>query len=129
MTSFEVPDSESQAPNREELLHMAISSAKAGNKRAARLMFEQVLKQDQNNERAMMWMAKIADSKAERREWLKRVLHVNPNNDTARETLKRMAYSRSARDNRILLTFGVVAGVLLVLAVVIVLALASRGGI
>ncbi len=127
MTFYEAPENQSQAPNREELLHMAISSAKAGNKKAARLMFEQVMKTDQNNERAMMWMAKIADSKAERREWLKRVLKVNPNNETARDTLKRMAYRRSARDNRILLTFGVVAGVLIVLAVVIVLALASRG--
>ena len=127
MTFYEAPENQSQAPNREELLHMAIASAKAGNKKAARLMFEQVMKADQNNERAMMWMAKIADSKAERREWLKRVLKVNPNNETARDTLKRMAYRRSARDNRILLTFGVVAGVLIVLAIVIVLALASRG--
>ncbi len=127
MTSYEAPENQSQAPNREELLHMAISSAKASNKKAARLMFEQVLKQDQNNERAMMWMAKIADSKAERREWLTRVLRVNPNNEPARNALKSMAYRRSARDNRVLLTFGVVAGVLIVLAIVIVLALASRG--
>ena len=55
-----------------------------------------------------------------------RVLNVNPNNEAARNALKKMAYRRSARDNRVLLTFGVLAGVLIVLAVVIVLALASR---
>ena len=126
MTSFEFPDGESQAPNREELLQLAITAAKAGNKRPARLMFEQVLKQDKNNERAMMWMAKMADNKNERREWLQRVLSVNPNNDAAREALKKMAYRRSATDNRVLLTFGVLAGVLIVLAIVVVLALASR---
>lgn len=123
MTSF--PNGESQAPNREELLQMAINAARAGNKKPARLMFEQVLKQDKNNERAMMWMAKIADTKAERREWLQRVVSVNPNNDQARDALKSMAYKKSAKDNRVLLIFGVVAAVLIILAVVIVIAIAS----
>lgn len=123
MTSF--PNGESQAPNREELLQMAINAARAGNKKPARLMFEQVLKQDKNNERAMMWMAKIADTKAERREWLQRVVNVNPNNDQARDALKSMAYKKSAKDNRVLLIFGVVAAVLIILAVVIVIAIAS----
>jgi Tfp pilus assembly protein PilF len=126
MTSFEFPEGDSKAPNREELLQLAITAAKAGNNRPARLMFEQVLKQDKNNERAMMWMAKISDSKNERREWLQRVLSINPNNETARDALKKMAYRRSASDNRVLLTFGVLAGVLIVLAIVVVLALASR---
>ena len=126
MTSFEFPEGDSQTPNREELLQLAITAAKAGNKRPARLMFEQVLKQDKHNERAMMWMAKISDNKDERREWLQRVLSINPNNDTARDALKKMAYRRSAKDNRVLLTFGVLAGVLIVLAIVVVLALASR---
>lgn len=126
MASYQTPDNQTHAPNREELLQMAILSAKRGDKRAARLMFEQVLKQDQNNERAMMWLAKIADAKNERHEWLTRVLRVNPNNDIARDALKRMAYKRSASDNRTLLTFGVVAGVLIVLALVIVLVLVTR---
>ena len=126
MSSFDFRESESQAPNREELLQLAINAARAGNYKPARLMFEQVLKQDKNNERALMWLAKIAESKAERREWLTRVLTVNPNNDVARDALKRMAYKRSARDNRVLLTFGVLAGVLIVLAVVIVLALVLK---
>jgi Tfp pilus assembly protein PilF len=124
MTSFDL-ESQSQAPNREELLQMAINAARAGNKRAARLMLEQILKADKNNERAMMWMAKIAESKTERREWLTRVLHINPNNEPARDALKKMAYSRSARDNRTLLIFGVLALVLIVLMVVIFLALSS----
>lgn len=126
MSSSEFPNGESQAPNREELLQMAISAARGGNKRPARLMFEQVLKEDKGNERAMMWLAKIAESKAERREWLKRVVSVNPNNEQARDALKSISYRRSAKDNRVLLTYGVLAAILIILAVVIVLAIASR---
>ena len=124
MTSYGA--SESQAPNREELLRMAITTAKAGNKKAARLMLEQVLKEDKNNERAMMWMASISTDKAEKREWLMRVLRVNPNNEQARDALKKMAYKRSVGDNRTLLTFGVVAGVLIVLGLVILLVVVTR---
>jgi hypothetical protein len=54
------------------------------------------------------------------------VLNVNPNNEQARDALKKMAYRRSAKDNRVLLVFGVLAAVLIVLAIVVVLALASR---
>ena len=125
MSTPDFTNGESQAPNREELLQMAINAARAGNKKPARLMLEQVLKQDKNNERAMMWLAKIADSKAERREWLQRAVSVNPNNDQARDALKSMAYRRSAKDNRVLLIFGALAVVLIILAVVIVIAIAS----
>ena len=123
--SSEFSNGDSQTPNREELLQLAINTARGGNKRPARLMFEQVLKEDKNNERAMMWLAKLADSKAERKEWLERVLRVNPNNEQARDALKNIAYKKSAKDNRVLVIFGVIAVVLIVLAVVVVFALSS----
>lgn len=108
-------------PNREELLQMGIRAAKSGNNDGARLFFEQVLNQDKRNERAMMWMAKLsANNRAERKKWLERVLEINPDNDGARDALKKMAYRRSASENRTLLMFGVVAGVLIVLAIVVV---------
>jgi Tfp pilus assembly protein PilF len=109
-----------QAPNREQLLQMAINSAKQNNRNAAKLMFRQILSEDPNNERAMMWMAKLADSKEERKVWLQRVLSVNPANDLARETLDKLSYNRSARDNRVLLIFGMLAVVLVLLAIIIV---------
>lgn len=123
--SSDFSNGDSQTPNREELLQLAINTARGGNKRPARLMFEQVLKEDRNNERAMMWLAKIADSKAERREWLERALRVNPNNEQARDALKTIAYKKSAKDNRVLVMFGVIAVILAVLAVVVVIALSS----
>lgn len=118
--AFEFEDSKGQAPNREQLLRMGITAANAGNAESARTIFEQILSQDKDNERAMMWMAKLAETKAERKQWLNRVLAVNPNNETAREALRKISYSRAASENRTLLIFGAVAVVLIVLTLAIV---------
>ncbi len=118
----------SQQPNREQLLQMAISTAKVGNKDGARVMLRQVLSEDKRNERALMWMAQIARNNKERRQWLKRVLDANPDNEQARKQLKRMDYETSAQQNRVLLIFGVVVGVLFILMLVVVIALFSGGG-
>ncbi len=123
MKSTESPEITSNVPNREELLQMAIRAAKAGNREGARVMFRKILGEDRRNERAMMWMAKLAATKAERRQWLQRAVTVNPDNQSARDSLRKMAYSSKAKDNRVLIVFGVVAGVLIVLAVLIVLVL------
>lgn len=112
-----------QQPNREQLLQMAINAAKSGNRDGARMMLRQVLSEDKRNERAMMWMANIARSKAERRQWLERVLDVNPDHEQARSLLKKMEYQVSAQQNRTILIFGVVVGVLVVLMIVVVVAL------
>lgn len=121
--SFGVKNDGGFSPNREELLQMGIRAAKAGNKDAARLAFEQILAQDRKNERAMMWMAKIADTAPERKQWLERVLSLNPDNESARTALQKITYQNSAKENRTLLIFGVIAGVLIIVAVVIVLVL------
>lgn len=120
--------SKANQPNREELLQLAIRTAKSGNKEGARVMLRQVLSEDRYNERAMMWMAKIASTKSERRQWLERALEVNPNNDQAKAALKKMVYKTSARENRTLLIYGMVAGVLIVLLVVAFIALSLTSG-
>jgi hypothetical protein len=126
MASFDFPDdNDSNVPNREELLQMAIASAKAGNKEGARMMFRQVLSDDKRNERAMMWLAKLSASRDERHEWLSRVLTVNPNNQSARDALRRMNYVNRSKDNRVLLMFGVIAVILIILALVVIVAVAS----
>jgi thioredoxin-like negative regulator of GroEL len=119
---------ESAQPNREQLLQMAISTAKAGNKDGARVMLRQVLSEDKRNDRAMLWMAQIARNNKERRQWLVRVLDVDPDNEQARKQLKRMDYQTSAQQNRVLLIFGVVVGVLFVLMIVVVIAVFSGRG-
>ncbi|KXK14355.1 MAG: hypothetical protein UZ15_CFX003003089 [Chloroflexi bacterium OLB15] len=115
-----------QTPDREQLLKMAISTAKQGNKQAARMMFQQVLSGDSRNERALMWMAQLSETKTERVQWLNRVIAVNPLNEQANDALRKMQYSSSAKDNRVLLIFGVIAGVLIVLALVVVISLITR---
>jgi thioredoxin-like negative regulator of GroEL len=109
----------SQVPNREQLLQMAITSARAGNKDGARMMLRQILSEDRRNERALLWMAKVARNAQERRQWLERVLDVNPDNEQASQQLRKMAYRTSARQNRTLLIFGVIVGVLIVLLLVV----------
>jgi hypothetical protein len=110
-----------EQPNREELLQLAINSAKQGNVEGARTLFERVLNEDKRNERALMWMAKLAESKSERMKWLNLVLKVNPENEQAQEAMRSIQYKRSAKENRTVLIFGMIVGVLIVLGIVITL--------
>jgi Tfp pilus assembly protein PilF len=111
------PKLDTLSPNREDLLQLAISAARRGDKESARMMFNQILAEDATNERALMWMAKLADTREETALWLNRALAVNPNNQVALDALAKMKNKSSARDNRLLVMFGVVVGVLLVLAI------------
>jgi thioredoxin-like negative regulator of GroEL len=113
-------------PNREELLQLAIRAAQNGNRESARVMFRQVLSEDRDNERALMWMAKLATSRSERRQWLQRVVQVNPLQQSARDALRRMDYKSSARDNRVLLFYGVIAVLLVVIFVAAFVVLTNR---
>ncbi len=127
MDAKNIGDSDNM-PNREELLQMAIEAARAGQKDGARVIFRQILNQDRRNQRAMMWMAKLADSKEERIRWLEMAVSTNPDNVQARKELNRIRYTRAARENRTLVIFGVIAVVLiLVFIIVMVLLFMNRG--
>ena len=71
-------------------LREGIDAAKRGDKITARRLLQQVLSIDGDNELALMWMASVVDSANERRFFLERALSINPNNDRAREALRRM---------------------------------------
>lgn len=117
---------EKQHTNNEELLQMAIKAAKSGQKDGARVMLRQVWSRNKRDERAMIWLAKVANTPEERREWLNRVLQVNPENETAKKALAQMKRQDAATDNRLLVVFGAVAVVMVVLVVaVLILFLAS----
>lgn len=118
--AFKATKDPSNVPNREELLRLAINAAQQGNKEGARTLLERVLNEDKRNERALMWMAKLADTKGERVKWLNLVLKVNPDNEQAQEALKKIQYKRAAKENRTVLIFGMILGVLVILGVVIV---------
>jgi Tfp pilus assembly protein PilF len=120
------PNDEGRGLNREDLIQMAMQTAKQ-NPQGARVMFQQILSQDPRSERALLWMAYLSKDKLEKRRYLARVLKVNPENPTAIKELRRMKHSEKARSNRTLIYGGIaiVAVILLVvLAVIAALAIA-----
>lgn len=109
----------------EQLLQLGIQAAKRGDKEGARRLLRQVWGRDKRNERAMMWMAKLSRTPEERRDWLVRILKVNPQNPAAKRAVQTMEHTRAAEENRLLVLFGAVAIVMLVIVVaVLVVALA-----
>lgn len=105
------------APNREELFNMAADAAKAGNRPGARVMFRQIISEDRKNTRAMMWLAKIAGSKKERTQWLKKVLEINPNHEAAQSALNKMQYGDTSQRNRLMMKVGIGAYVVVILVI------------
>lgn len=105
--------------NDEQLLQMAIETAKRGNKDAARNMMREVWNRNKRNERALIWLAKLSRNQKERKQWLERILMVNPNNAAAQNALNHMNVKRSSQDNRTLVLFGGVAAVMIILVVII----------
>ena len=79
------------------LLQRGIELARTGKKTEARACFEQVIRADEYNEVAWMWMTAVAQNKAERREALEIVLEINPDNERAREALDRLGGPRARR--------------------------------
>lgn len=71
-------------------LNQGVEAAKAGNRSAARRLLEEVVEQDERNEVAWIWLATLATGAAEKREHLRRVLAINPQNKLAREALSRL---------------------------------------
>ena len=114
-------------PNREQLYKMAINAAKSGQKRGARLMFQQILAEDPKNISVLLWMARLSNSVEERRSYLERVLKINPNNDVARRAMSKIDTRDTAQRNKNLLRIGTVSyvSVVLLLAVFYILWLAG----
>ncbi len=79
------------------LLERGIALARTGQKDEARLLFETVIRADQFNEQAWLWMAAVARTTPERREALEIVLEINPENQQAREALNRLGGPRARR--------------------------------
>ncbi|MCB9437413.1 MAG: PD40 domain-containing protein [Anaerolineales bacterium] len=73
-----------------ELLRLGIEAARNNNRIIARNYFRQVLDIDSSNESAWLWMAQSADRIEDRRDYLERVLEINPDNDKARAALEKI---------------------------------------
>lgn len=82
--------------NLQELLQTGIQAARRGNRVVARRILQQVIEQDANNELAWIWLASVAETTAQRRDYLERVLTINPNNERARQALERLRHTTPA---------------------------------
>ncbi len=79
------------------LLQQAIELARTGDKARARAILEAVIRADEYNEVAWMWMATVVETDGQRREALEIVLEINPENSRAREALNRLGGPRARR--------------------------------
>ncbi|MDX1995526.1 MAG: hypothetical protein SF029_24290 [bacterium] len=80
----------------ERKLQQGIDLAKRGDRKAARLILEEVIDADKNNERAWMWLASVVDTLNERRLCLERVIAINPGNTRAQEALRQLEATTKA---------------------------------
>lgn len=69
------------------LLQQGISAFEKGDTDTARKFFEQVLQADDQNDRALVWLSRVARTPAERKSLLERALQANPANTDARAAL------------------------------------------
>ena len=111
---------ESKNPNLEDLMRLGVSSAKAGNRDNARVIFRQILAADKRNVGAWLWMASLAENEIDRRRYYETVLKLSPNNATARKKLADMDRSVQRGENASL-RLGIIILVILVVAVVAVI--------
>ncbi len=74
----------------QDLLQEGITAFQAGNRTKAREMFMLVVEIDSNNERAWYYLAVLESDSTLRREYLERVVSINPQNQKAREVLDKL---------------------------------------
>jgi tetratricopeptide (TPR) repeat protein len=108
----------SEGLNLENLLQLGITAAKEGNKDGARMLLRQVLEADRKNDRAWFWLAYLAETSDERRQYLENAVKANPKNQAAQQALRKMVAKRSNQEQRMLLM-----GIVVVLAISVVVAL------
>lgn len=90
------------APNLEQLMQLGIQTARKGNKQSARMIFQQILDADKQNERAWLWMAAVAESTEDRVRFLNTVLRLNPNNQTAQHELQRLQKKAESSNTQVM---------------------------
>jgi Tol biopolymer transport system component len=121
-------------PQVETLLKQGIEAARAGNKAVARALLEQVVEQDQQNEKGWFWLAAVTEDLHEKRICLGNVLVINPDNQRARDLLEKLespgaasgsygsaAFSGSTTNRTPLLLAVGVVGIVIVLVLLVVM--------
>src|SRR5262249_17495741 len=78
-------------------LQAAVAQAKAGHKLAARGLLREITEEDPQNEIAWQWLATVAEGPEEAIDCLERALEINPENERARQGLRRYQEQLAAR--------------------------------
>lgn len=103
--------------NLEDLLQIATTSLKEGNKTGARVLIQQVLDADKHNDRAWVLMAAATDDPVDRQRYLKTALRLNPNNKSAKKALDKMKKARNTSESQALYYGTIGLAIVLVIAV------------
>ncbi|GIV80899.1 MAG: hypothetical protein KatS3mg051_0253 [Anaerolineae bacterium] len=124
-----------------ELLRQGIEAARAGQRAVARALLEQVVQQDERNEKGWFWLAAVTDDPHEKQICLGNVLVINPDNERARRLLQQLEESaglvpppeeerESAGPGRttVYLAIGTGVAAIVLLIAVIAIVLSSKGG-
>lgn len=78
------------SPTPTDLLRQALAAARANDRPKTRELLQEVTRVESRNESAWQWLAILADSPAEAVAALERVVVINPNNEKAKATLRRV---------------------------------------
>src|SRR3972149_6896897 len=70
------------------LTTQGIEAFRNGETEQARALFQQALSANPRNVDALLWLSQLAENDKERADYLPRVLHIDPNNATARRGLE-----------------------------------------
>jgi len=110
-------------PNLEQLMQIGIQTARKGNKPNARVIFQQILDADKQNERAWLWMAAVAETPMDRVRYLRTVLQINPHNATALRELENLQQKRESSNSQVIKygAYGLIIVLLLIAFAVLVL--------
>jgi hypothetical protein len=123
----------------EQLLRDGIGAAKGGNKSEAERMLREVVALDEANEKGWLWLAAVIEDENERRKCLSNVLHINPQNQNARnelELIDRRDAERTGKKPRgsvggvgqgLIVGLGAVIGLVLMLFIVMVVLFSNQG--
>ena len=95
-------DQDSTSQN-DDLLKQGIDAARAGDKPHARTLLEQIVEQDQHNEKAWFWLAAVTDDIDEKRVCLGNVLVINPDNSRAKRLLEQLEPDAAPNDRAALI--------------------------
>jgi len=88
-------------------LSQAIHYFKTGQKNSATHLLIELLRQEPNNEVALLWLAACVDKQDQKRDCLYRVLAINPNNTNAQKALAEIELQYS-KTNDVTTNFGVI---------------------